>query len=85
MSDEEGALFWPRRLLGLALEGAVSMVKGAVAVVDAPGGVGVVGAKTSSRETLGTTGSWLSSHTWLLHRRTWALLSNKVCDWGWPF
>ena len=80
MPDEEGVLFWPRRLLGSVSEEAVSVVEGTVAVVDTPGGVGVVGVKTSSRETSGTTESWLSSNTWLLHGRTWVLLSNKVCD-----
>ena len=57
MSDEGGALFWSRRSLWSASEEAVSVVEGAVAVVEVPGGDGINGAKTSSCETSGTTGS----------------------------
>ena len=80
MSDEEGALFRPWRSLWWVSKEVVSVVQGAVTVVDAPGRVGIEGAKMSSFETWGMTGSWLSFHTWLLHGRTWALLSNEVCD-----
>ena len=67
MSDEEGALFRPWRSLWSVSKEVVSVVQGAVTVVDAPGGVGIEGAKMSSFETWGMTGSWLSFHTWLLH------------------
>ena len=43
MSDEEKALFQPRRSLRSVSEEAVSVIEGAIAMVEVPDGVGVDG------------------------------------------